>query len=132
MKASSLKRSDCLFTVDGHDKIVSVSYKKGRGIYTLVTKNDFLVVGGVGNNNGVACVALAAIALKVDFLLLLFLLLYFLAKFDCFLFFSVKDFFIGTGIFSWHLSLYYFNLASKWTFFGLTLSETVFFWISVF
>jgi len=47
VKASSLKKSDCLFTVDGHDKIVSVSYKKGRGIYTVVTKNDFLIVGGV-------------------------------------------------------------------------------------
>ena len=45
--ASAVQAGDCLRTVDGAEKVVSVSVVEGQGVYSLVTKEEFVVVNGV-------------------------------------------------------------------------------------
>ena len=46
--ARSLEEGDCLNTVDGADFVSSTKESiEGRGIYTAVTENEFLVVDGI-------------------------------------------------------------------------------------
>ena len=46
--ARSIKLGDCVRTVDGEDTVVSTTKDVTRnGVYTAVTKNEFLVVNGV-------------------------------------------------------------------------------------
>ena len=45
--AGSLKQGDCLRTVDGDEAVVSVETVQGKGLYTVVTMNEFPVVGGI-------------------------------------------------------------------------------------
>jgi len=45
--AGSLKQGDCLRTVDGDDAIEAVNVVVEMGLYTAVTTNEYLVVGGV-------------------------------------------------------------------------------------
>jgi len=45
--ASAVQAGDCLRTVDGAEKMVSVSVVEGQGVYSLVTKEEFVVVNGV-------------------------------------------------------------------------------------
>lgn len=45
--AGSLKTGSCLRTIDGDEMISTLSITVAKGIYTAVTKNEFLVVGGV-------------------------------------------------------------------------------------
>ena len=47
MAASAVQAGDCLRTVDGAEKVVSVSVVDGQGVYSLVTKEEFVVVNGV-------------------------------------------------------------------------------------
>jgi len=42
-----VQAGDCLRTVDGAEKMVSVSVVEGQGVYSLVTKEEFVVVNGV-------------------------------------------------------------------------------------
>ena len=46
--ARSLKNGDCVMTKDGEDKVSTTTLNvEAAGIYTAVTKNEFLVVDGV-------------------------------------------------------------------------------------
>jgi len=45
--ARSLMVDDCIFTVDGHEAIKSITSSQMTGIYTAVTENKFVVVNGI-------------------------------------------------------------------------------------
>lgn len=47
ISAANVREGQCLQTTRGCDPIVSKEKKKGRGIYTVVTTNEFIVVNGV-------------------------------------------------------------------------------------
>jgi len=45
--AGSLKQGDCLRTVDGDEAVQSVNSVHGKGLYSVVTQNEFPVISGV-------------------------------------------------------------------------------------
>ena len=45
--AGSLKQGDCLRTVDGDEEVMSVKTVQGKGLYSVVTMNEFPVISGV-------------------------------------------------------------------------------------
>jgi hypothetical protein len=46
--ARSLQEGDCVMTVDGEEKVAETTHNvEASGIYTAVTKNEFLVVDGI-------------------------------------------------------------------------------------
>ena len=44
--AADLKTGDCLRTVSGTDRVLSIDRRSGFGVYTVVVDNEFLVVNG--------------------------------------------------------------------------------------
>ena len=47
LPAMSVKRGDCLRTIDGDEAVVGVEKHVSRGIYTVVTTEEFLMVSGI-------------------------------------------------------------------------------------
>ena len=47
VSASSVATGDCVQTVSGRERVVSVSTVEGRGIYTVIAMEELLVVNGV-------------------------------------------------------------------------------------
>ena len=47
LPAMSVKRGDCLCTIDGDETVVGVEKHVSRGIYTVVTTEEFLMVSGI-------------------------------------------------------------------------------------
>jgi len=45
--AGSLKQGDCLRTADGEEGVIDVKIEMGKGIYTVVTQNEFPVISGI-------------------------------------------------------------------------------------
>ena len=45
--ASKVTVSDCVLTVSGEEKVSSVESVRGEGVYTIVTKEEFIVVNGI-------------------------------------------------------------------------------------
>ena len=46
--ASEVRSGDCLVTVDTKDEVIaSVTHVNGKGIYTVVTDEEYIVVGGI-------------------------------------------------------------------------------------
>lgn len=45
--AGGVKEGDCVRTVQGEDEVVSVERHLGRGVYTVVTTEEYVVVSGV-------------------------------------------------------------------------------------
>ena len=46
-KASSVTVGSCLVTKDGEDRVVSVTSVRGKGLYSVVTMEEFIVVNGI-------------------------------------------------------------------------------------
>jgi hypothetical protein len=47
LSAADIKVNECLQTVDGQSRVVSKTLLQARGIYTLVTQEEFIVVNGI-------------------------------------------------------------------------------------
>ena len=45
--ASKVTVGDCVLTVSGEEKVSSVESVRGEGVYTIVTKEEFIVVNGI-------------------------------------------------------------------------------------
>ena len=45
--ASSVSVGDCVMTVSGEDMVSTVGTVQGKGLYTVVTKEEYLVVNGI-------------------------------------------------------------------------------------
>ena len=45
--ASKVTVGDCVITVSGEEKVSSVESVRGEGVYTIVTKEEFIVVNGI-------------------------------------------------------------------------------------
>ena len=45
--ASSVSVDDCVITVSGRDTVSTVETVQGKGLYTIVTKEEFVVVNGI-------------------------------------------------------------------------------------
>jgi len=45
--ASAVASGDCVETVSGRERVVSVSTVEGKGIYTVITMEELLVVNGI-------------------------------------------------------------------------------------
>ena len=48
MMAGEIKKGDCVVTIDSKEEVVeAIGSHKGRGIYTIITDEDFIIVGGI-------------------------------------------------------------------------------------
>ena len=47
ISASQVNVGDCIMTVSGEDRVRAVAISRGVGIYTIVTKEEFVVVNGI-------------------------------------------------------------------------------------
>jgi hypothetical protein len=47
VRADGVAVGDCVMTVDGQEKVVGVAATQGKGIYTVVTNEEYIVVNGV-------------------------------------------------------------------------------------
>ena len=45
--AADVTVGDCVLTVDGHERVVSVGKVEGKGIYTVIAMEELIVVNGV-------------------------------------------------------------------------------------
>ena len=45
--ASQVSAGDCIMTVSGEERISAVETVQGEGVYTIVTKEEFVVVNGI-------------------------------------------------------------------------------------
>ena len=45
--ASKVSVNDCILTVTGEEKVKSVQYVRGEGVYTVVTTEEYIVVNGI-------------------------------------------------------------------------------------
>jgi hypothetical protein len=46
-KASNVKVGSCIQSVKGREQVVSISIGSGKGIYTIVTNEEYVVVNGI-------------------------------------------------------------------------------------
>ena len=46
-RASSVSVGDCVMTVSGEDMVSTVETVQGKGLYTVVTKEEYVVVNGI-------------------------------------------------------------------------------------
>jgi hypothetical protein len=47
MYASQVTIGDCIMTISGQEKVVSVMYVKSEGVYTIITNEEYVVVNGI-------------------------------------------------------------------------------------
>lgn len=47
ISASQVNVGDCVMTVSGEERVRSVEITQGLGVYTIVTKEEFVVVNGI-------------------------------------------------------------------------------------
>ena len=45
--ASKISVNDCILTVTGEEKVKSVQFVRGQGVYTIVTNEEYIVVNGI-------------------------------------------------------------------------------------